>query len=277
MFFTVSKIFWLFAAPLNAIWLLVVGALVIRRWKKTWSNKILITAASLFAIFGFLPIGYNMTVFLERQYDRPQIMPDEVDGIIVLGGSFNSYLSEKTGYVAANSNISRIVDFMALSRKYPEAKKVFSGGSGHILQPTRKEADDAQDFLTMAGFGDADIIYERQSRNTYENALYSKELLKPKAGEKWIVITSAFHIPRTMAIFKQLDWDIIPYPSDPKTDKQYQFIPKPFSAVGNFFLLGKSIREFIGVGVYYMTGKSALFFPYPPLPSALDIENKEIS
>ena len=275
MFFTISKIFWLFAAPLNAIWLLVLGGLIIRKWKRALSNKILITAASLFAIFGFLPIGYNMTVFLERQYDRPTTMPDTVDGIIVLGGSFNSYLSEKTGYIAANSNISRIVDFMALSNQYPKAKKVFSGGSGHLLQPTRKEADDARDFLTMAGFNSTEIIYESQSRNTFENALYSRELLEPKAGEKWIVITSAFHMPRTMAIFKKLDWDIIPYPSDPKTDKLYQLILNPFSVVGNFFLLGKSIREFIGVGVYYMTGKSALLFPYPPLPSPLDQENKE--
>ena len=210
-----------------------------------------------------------MLVFLERQYSVPEAMPEDIDGIIVLGGSFNSYLSEKTGRIAVNSNISRIVDFMALSKQYPNAKKVFSGGSGNILRPNRKEADDAKDFINMMGFDGDGFIYERESKNTYENAFFSKKLLQPKKGEQWIVITSSFHMPRTMAVFKQLDWEVIPYPTGMKTTGKYRLLQNSFNVVGNFFFLHKALKEIIGVGVYYITGKSALFFPRTSIKSPL--------
>lgn len=251
--------------PLNAIWLFLAAGISIRLWKKKLGNRIIIITSIIFVTFGFLPIGYNLLVFLERQYDVPSTMPENVDGIIVLGGSFNSYLSEKTGRIAVNSNISRMVDFVALSKKYPNAKKVFSGGSGNILRPDRKEADDAKQFLNMLGLNGENFIYERESKNTYENASFSKKLLKPKKSENWMIITSDFHMPRTMAVFKQLNWDVIPYPTGAKTTGEYKMLQNNFNVIGNFFFLHKAVKEIIGVGVYYLTGKSALLFPYPPI------------
>lgn len=267
MFFTISKIFWLLASPLNAILILTAIGLTLLYFKKAIGKRILLISAWLFITLGFLPIGYNLMVFLERQYDVPVQMPDKVDGIIVLGGSFNSYLSEKTGRIAVNSNINRMIDFIALSKQHPEAKKVFSGGSGNILRPERKEADDAKDFLDMLGFDSNKFIFERESRNTYENAEYSKDLLQPKAGETWIVITSDFHMPRTVSIFNKLDWEIIPYPTGMKTSGAYRLTPLNLNVVGNFFFLSHALKEMIGVGVYYLMGKSALFFPYAPITS----------
>ena len=270
MFFTFSKIFWLLAAPLNALLLITAFGLILRFWKRKLANRILIITAWTFVILGGLPVGYNLMVFLERQYDVPAEMPKKVDGIIVLGGAFNSYLSEKTGKVAVNSNISRMTTFIELSRQYSNAKKVFSGGSGNILRPDRVESDDAKDFLSDMGFISDDFIYEPLSKNTYENAAFSKELLKPKEGETWIVITSAFHIPRTVAVFNQLEWDIIPYPTGVKTTGQYKLFDPTINVVGNYFMLTKALKEMIGVGVYYLTGKSSLFFPYAPINSSPD-------
>ena len=267
MFFTISKIFWLLAAPLNAILILTAIGLALFYFKKPIGKRILIFTAWVFILLGFLPVGHNLIVFLERQYDVPAQIPENIDGIIVLGGSFNSYLSEKTGRIAVNSNINRMVDFMALSKQYPNAKKVFSGGSGNILRPERKEADDAKDFLDMLEFNSNEFIFERESKNTYENAKFSQELLQPKVGEKWIVITSDFHMPRTVSIFNKLGWDIIPYPTGMKTSGQYRLTPLNFNVVGNFFFLSHALKEMIGVGVYFVTGKSALFFPYAPIKS----------
>lgn len=267
MFFTASKIFWLLAAPLNALLLITAFALILRFWKKQLANRILITTAWIFVILGGLPIGYNLMVFLERQYSVPKEMPNRVDGIIVLGGAFNSYLSEKTGQVAVNSNISRMITFMELSKQYPNAKKVFSGGSGNILRPDRVESDDAKEFLGGMGFKSDDFIYEPLSKNTYENAAFSRELLKPKEGETWIVVTSAFHMPRTVSVFEQLDWNIVPYPTGVKTTGKYKLFDPTINVVGNYFMLTKSLKEMIGVGVYYLTGKSSLFFPHAPINS----------
>lgn len=267
MFFTFSKIFWVLATPLNAILILTAVGLTLLYFKKTIGKRLLIFVAWTFLALGTLPFGYNLMVFLERQYDIPKQMPENVDGIIVLGGAFNSYLSEKTGRVAVNSNISRMMDFVALSKQYPDAKKVFSGGSGNILRPERKEADDAIEFLEMLGFDSGDFIFERTSKNTYENAVFSKELLNPKPSETWIVITSDFHMPRTVSVFDKLNWNIIPYPTGMKTSGEYRLMPLNFNGVGNFFFLSQGLKEIIGVGVYYLTGKSSLFFPYAPIKS----------
>jgi len=270
MFFIISKIFWIIAAPLNLLGFSTLIGLLIRFWKKALGNRILIITAWVFVMLGFLPIGHNMLVFIERQYNLPSPMPERVDGIIVLGGAFNAHLSHQTGQIAVNSNVSRMSDFIALSKRYPDAKKVFSGGSGNFQNPNHKEADDAYNFLNMMGLNADEFIYERESRNTFENVSYSKALLNPQKGERWIVITSDFHMPRTMAIFKQLDWDVTAYPSGSKTRGEYQIWPLQLNIMNNYFKLHRSLKEIIGVGVYYLTGKSALFFPLAPIKSDLN-------
>ena len=267
MFFYLSKIFWMIATPLSFIWVLVIIGFGLRYWKKALGNQLLAVTAALFVIIGFLPIGYNMMVLLERQYERPSPMPPNIDGIIVLGGAFNSTLSDKTGMMSANGNINRMIDFVDLANKYPKVKLVFAGGSSSMHTPERKEADDAKDFLKIIGMNTNNIIFERESRNSYENIKNSYDLLKPKPNEKWIVITSSFHMPRVIGIFKQQKWNVIPYPSGPKTDGHYKIFPKPFGVVGSFFMLGKAMKEFIGSAIYYVSGKSSFVFPLSPLRS----------
>ncbi len=239
----------------------------LRFWKRALGNKLLILSGALFLILGFLPIGHNMMVFLETRYERPISIPKNIDGIIVLGGTFKSSLSHKRQMLATNGNIARMIDFVDLSRKYPKAKLIFSGGSGNIYDPKRKEADDAKAFLEMIGIDTHKIIFERNSRNSYENVKYSKELIQPKEGEAWLLVTSAFHIPRSLSIFKQQNWEVIPYPSAPKTDGEYRLLPQPFSVLGNFLMLQIALKEFIGIAIYYFSGKSAFLFPVTPLES----------
>lgn len=268
MFFTLSKIFWILVTPLSFLWLLVITGFALRFWKRKWGNKVLLTAGALFFIIGLLPIGYNMLVYLETRFERPETMPKHVDGIIVLGGTFNSTLRDKTGKIAANGNVNRMIDFIDLANKYPRAQLIFTGGSGSLLQPERKEADDAKEFLQMMGFKQTNqVLFERKSRNTFENAKYSKELAKPKAGQTWILITSAFHMPRSMGIFEQQNWKVIPYPSGPRTYGEYRLKPNVFGLLGSFITLDMALREFIGISVYYFSGKSAFLVPPSPLES----------
>ena len=188
-------------------------------------------------------------------------MPQRVDGIIVLGGSFNSRIAEQTGQLAPNSNIARMSEFIRLMQKYPQAKFVFSGGSGRLINGDRREADDAYDFLELVGQNPDRVIYERESRNTYENVKFSKALLKPEEQERWIVVTSAFHMPRTMRVMEKQGWKVIPYSAGVKTDLRYKILPNSFRVSREFDLLGRALKEFIGMSVYYMSGKSA--YPLP--------------
>lgn len=243
--------------PLNLLWGAVFSSVLLSCWYKKAAAFLLSCFASLFLIFGFFPVGYNMLVYLETQYNRPQSLPENIHGIIVLGGAFNSELYQYRGMIAASSNVTRMIDFVDLAQRYPHTQKIFSGGSGLLHQPTRKEADDVDMFLDMMGITLDNLIYERESRNTYENILFSQQIAQPKDGERWIVVSSGYHLPRVMSIAKELEWNLIPYPSGPKTYGDYRFWPHSLNVLTNFHYLGIALKEFVGSAVYFITGKGA--------------------
>lgn len=263
MFFILSKIFWYFAMPLNLIGLMVIVGLVLRKFGiATLGKRLLLTSAILFLSIGTLPIGYNLLVFLEKQYERPAPMPESVDGIIVLGGAFNSKIGEKTGMVSANGQIARLIDFIDLSYKYPKAKLVFTGGSGLLLPSGRTEADDVENFLKTMEFDVSKVEFEGKSRNSYENIVFSKQMVAPESDEIWLLITSQYHLPRVTGITKAQEWAVIPYPSSPLTEGEYRLFPTSFNILANFHYTNMAIKEFVGSLVYGLTGKSAFLLPY---------------
>jgi uncharacterized SAM-binding protein YcdF (DUF218 family) len=267
MFFGLSKIFWALVQPLNALCLLaIVGLLVCLRWPRA-GQGMMNAALILILIFGVFPVGPWALTWLERQYPTPQTTPTKIEGIIVLGGAFESYLTAQTGHVVANGQVDRLFCFIELAKLHPEAKLVFSGGSGDILNPEALETDDAKAFFRLIGLYDREIIYESQSRNTYENAVYTKDIIKPRKGSEWILVTSAYHMPRSVGIFEKVGWPIIPYQCDPRTDGSYNLSYRFPSITGNFSALNIAVKEILGLIVYYTTGKSAFILPPPPIPS----------
>lgn len=268
MFFTLSKIFWTLAQPLNALCLLAVLGLLLHFIRPRAGQAVMNAALLLILFFGIVPVGPLALVWMERHYPAPTFLPERVDGIIVLGGGFDSYLTQKTGHIVANDNVDRFFCFAELAKKNPAAKLVFSGGQGDILNPDAMESHDARLFFKMAGLEDAGILYETQSRNTYENGLYTKEMVKPQEGENWVLITSAFHMPRSVGVFEQLHWKIIPYPCDPKTDGSYDLTRRLPGVSANFSALNLVTKEIIGLIVYKLTGKSAFILPPGSVASA---------
>ncbi len=261
MFYTLSKIGWMFFSPLNFIFICAGLGLIIWAFGGRIGKKLFIFALSLFFICGFFPVGHNLVVYLERQYDLAPELPRRVDGILVLGGMFDTYLAEKTRLSAATDNIDRAFGFLELVRKYPRAKLVFSGGAGHPLQPLRTESEDMRRFFQTIGLNPDRVLYEEKSKNTHENALYSKEMLEPDNGEKWVLVTSAYHMPRAGGVFLAQGWHIIPYSVDPKTDGEYRLFAPQFDVSRNFELLELGMKEVLGTFVYYLNGKSVLPFP----------------
>lgn len=262
MFFSLSKIFWVLVQPLNAIaLLLVLGGLTRLLFSEKIGLFLMRAGLTLFLVFGLLPVGPALVTWLERQYPTPQAIERNVDGIIVLGGAFDSYLTAKTGHIVANSQIDRMFCFIELAKQYPSAKLVFSGGPGDIVNPDAMEGNDARAFFDLTGFSDRTIIYEEKSRNTYENAIFSKDLVKPEPSEQWAVTTSAYHMPRTMGIFEAAGWAVTPYQCDPKTDGSYDFFNRLPSISGNFMMLDIAVKEILGSIAYYLSGKTAFIIP----------------
>lgn len=248
--------------PLNALCFLGLIGFGLRFWKKECGNRLIGVAMALVLFFGFIPVGPLMLNWLEYQYEKPEKLPANISGIIVLGGMFDGHLSRETGEIAANSNIERMICFTELAKKYPNARKVFSGGSGDISHPDASEADVARAYLDRIGMDEKSVFYDMDSRNTYENAEFSKELMNPTEKQNWVLITSAFHMPRSVGIFEKLDWNVIPYPCDYNTtSKATDVFGTPLDAMRNFRMLNIAVKELIGSVVYYVTGKTAFILP----------------
>ncbi len=264
MFFILSKIFWALAAPLNLVFVLLTAALTCVFFKKARGAKILAGAAGVFlALFGILPTGHNMLVLLESRYERPAQMPEWINVVLVLGGSFNTAVSDGRGIPALNDGAERLTEALALARRYPNAAVIFSGGNGLVgdgLHEGRTEAQDVEMFLSQSGFVDERVLYEDESRNTYENIKFTRNLFGPMPEETWILVTSAYHMPRAVAVMKNLKWQgtILPYPVDYRTDGRYRLWPHSFDILGHMYEAHVALREYIGLAAYHMAGKIAL-------------------
>lgn len=251
MFFIIGKILWAFLQPLTFIGFLFIIALVFR--KREWGRRLLTAASVVFIALGFLPIGPILMYSLEQQNSLPEL-PSRVDGIIVLGGAIDAERSARQGQVQFSPFAARLTEAIRLSQSYPQAQLVYSGGSGKLTGQDPREADFALKLLKDISIPTEYIIFENASRNTYENAEFSSKLVHPQPGENWVLITSAFHLPRAIQVFEKQNWPVIPYPAG--------FIENNSSepgdlldVLGNYWKLKIAAREYIGIIAYQISGK----------------------
>src|SRR5688572_23704280 len=188
-FFLVSKILWALLAPdLLLIYLLAAGVVCLYR-QKIKAAKILVSSAlALLVIIAILPVGLWLLYPLEKRFPANPELPVQVDGIILLGGTINPLVSAAWGQSELGNSAEREIAFMQLAREYPRAKLVMSGGNGAIFDQEYREADVSQALLQTLGIDPARVVFERDARNTYENALNSKALMQPRADETWLLV-----------------------------------------------------------------------------------------
>ncbi|WP_218048683.1 YdcF family protein [Curvivirga aplysinae] len=263
MFFYLSKIFYFLLNPINVFLILMLVSVIFAwmNWFKLARGlmTVIVTLALLITVF---PIGTWGRIHLEQRFPPPAILPADVDGILVLGGAVNPALSAEYQQLILQSNIERLFAFAELIEHYPQAKAVYSGGSGSLFSQEYKEATLARDVLEKLHIPASKILIEDQSRNTYENIKLSKKLVKPEPGETWILVTSAAHMPRAIGIARHLDWKFIPFPVDYNFGKemvislQFQF----YKGAGDLY---SALYEFIGLLMYKLTDKTGELYPAP--------------
>lgn len=267
-FFTFSKVFGAIIQPLNAALILLLVAAVLA-WMGKWrAGRALLTivVAGLFAVL-VLPIGSWLLLPLEQRYPQLEPLPATVDGIVMLGGAQQPRLTHAHGQPAMNGRAERMTTFLALARRYPEAKLVFSGGSGDVTNQQIGERETVRLFLEQQGFDADRVVYETKSRNTFENALHTQALVPRKPGETWLLVTSAADVPRAMGVFAALGWTMIPVPCDYEAlpfDKTAEAGWTPsFSLLESMAAIDHALHEWAGLLVYYVTGKTDRLFPGP--------------
>ncbi len=263
MFFVASKIFEFFLSPVSlAIFLGVIGAtLLFTRWK-TVARALSSVSAFALLLMAFGPLGGLLAGPLEARFPPPPDTMAPPDGVIVLGGAIDERLSAYRNRPMLVDAAERLTAPIALKRKYPNARLVFAGGSAALRGSPYAEADVVQRFWRDVGLDQDDILYERRSRNTYENAVFARELLHPKPGERWLLVTSAMHMPRAVGAFREAGFDVIAYPVDYRTSGA-AWLEFPGSPTKGLGVVDFAVHEWVGLVVYWLAGKSAALFPGP--------------
>src|SRR4051812_4726152 len=192
MSFVLSKLVWALVRPGNllAMMLILGQALQFRDQAAACCLGKCLTSAVvlLVAALTLLPLGQLTLRPLEERFPQPDL-PARINGIILLGGSVHTEMTADRGQPVLNGAAERITEFVALARRYPEARLVFTGGSGFVFSGSLREADVIRRVLDGLGFDVSRIAFERESRNTYENAVFSRPLVNPQPGETWLLIT----------------------------------------------------------------------------------------
>lgn len=240
-----------FLSPDNALVVLLGAGAALQwtRWRKVGLHITTASAGALLLLL-VLPIGYWMVKPLEERYPRPSL-PARIDGILVLGGGLDPSIYATRGAASEDTVEGRLVAAAELARRYPEARLVFSGGTG-APQDEPPETEAARLVFSQIGIPQHRILYEDRSRNTWENFAYSRQLVHPRSDEAWVLVTSASHLPRAMLIARTLHWRLIPWPSDYATEP---LIPI-YSASGlarNLDLLNVGLHEWIGIAAIDLT------------------------
>ena len=261
VFFILSKLVWPLVQP-DALLLYVLFAILILllRGRHKTATRLLAITGVLLLLIATLPIGEWMLYKLESRFEPNPQLPRQIDGIIVLGGTIDALASVEWEQIELSSSVDRLVTFAELSRRFPQAQLVMSGGSGDILSPDYREADIAARFFTTIGLDTDRVLLERESRNTWENVVFSQLQAQPAPDENWIVVTSAFHMPRTAGIFCKRQWQIIPWPVDHYTSAG-RLKRLRFSLMNNLLVLRDATHEWAGLLAYRLAGKSSALFP----------------
>jgi len=217
----------------------------------------------------FFPLGDALIRPLEGRFPARQVEGLNPDGIIVLAGAEYGQMTAARGQTSLHGAAERLLFFLQIAERYPEARLLFSGATGQISHHGLTADQVAERFAVEQGIAVERIVFERKSRNTFESVTLSKKLAQPRPEEHWILITSASHMPRSVGIFRQVGWQVTPFPVDYKTLGDLKLMPS-FHASGHLMMLDGAVHEWLGLIAYWFTGRSSSIFPGPENRSSLD-------
>ena len=263
LFFIASKLVWGFLSPSNLfIWCLLLATVLV------WCGRVAVARRllSILALTGLFVMAYPVSDWLmsplESRFSMPSELPQQVDGIIVLGGAEDLKLSAAWSRPQVGESAERVLAAAELSRLYPDVPIIYSGGSNLIQMPElSQQGETSRALLIQAGIDPNRIFIEPNARNTYENFIRLKPLL-PDVKGRYLLVTSAFHMPRSVGIAHKQAISVIPYPVDYRSSQPQQRY-WDFDLSAHLNVLETAWREWIGLTVYYLTGKSAAWFPKP--------------
>jgi uncharacterized SAM-binding protein YcdF (DUF218 family) len=263
MFFVLSKTASLLLVPSNL--LLIIGlaglALLLTRWRRL-GRRLALTSLTLFLALGLLPVGAALNHIIENRFPVWDPSRGTPDGIVVLGGAIDPALSRVRGQIVLGGAAERVTIIAELARDYPKARIVFSGGDASLLANQPNEADYLYPLLDTFGVPRDRVVLENKARNTAENAAFTKALVAPKPGERWLLVTSAQHMPRAMGCFRQVGFPVEAYPVDWHSTPRWRWL-QPTEFGRTLATVDDAVHEWVGLIVYRLTGRTSELLPGP--------------
>ncbi|HRN89461.1 YdcF family protein [Hyphomicrobium sp.] len=264
--YTLAKILGLLAQPSSiAVLALSVGIWLLARGRAPRFSRLLAWGGLILIVGGGLsPLANVLILPLEQRFAAVPVHEggDRVDGIILLGGFEDAHVSAGRGGLGLNEAAERVTEGLRLALRHPDAKVVFTGGAGGLFA-TAEASGPVGAFLAEAGVDPARLVLESRSRNTYENAVLTKAMVKPRPGQRWYLVTSAYHMPRAMGLFRKAGFDVVAYPVDYRT-RGPEDVTRTFARIPQGLMrLDVAVNEWIGLLSYRLLGRTDELFPAP--------------
>jgi len=265
MFFYLAKFVYFFIAPSHFLIFCGLTGLLASIFGFVRIARVLIVFSIVgMAVVAFTPVSLLIALPLEERFQPPDPVPARVDGIIVLGGSVNTNISAYNNRLSLTDSGERIADTAGLASRFPDARIVYTGGSSAFFNKTVTEAEIGERYLLSFGISKDRLIIEDKAQNTWQNATLSKALAKPVEGETWLLVTSAFHMPRSVGIFRKVGWPgIVPWPVDYRVGGVPDTKRFRSNAGLSIRLLDTVVKEWVGLVAYYLTGRTSALYPAP--------------
>lgn len=268
MFFILSKTVAFLLLPSNLLIALILAGLVLMatRWRRA-GRRLAATSFVLLLLLAFLPVGRYLGHFLENRFPPWDPARGAPDGIVVLGGVIDPVISRTRGQTALTDSAERVTIIAKLAHDYPNARIIFSSGDASLFANQGAEADYLYPLLDSFGVPRTRVTLENRARNTVENATFTKALVQPKPGERWLLVTSAQHMPRAIGCFRRIGFPVEAYPVDFNTPPRLRFkLSTDFGrGLGH---ADDAAHEWIGLLVYWLTGRTSELLPGPRLASS---------
>jgi uncharacterized SAM-binding protein YcdF (DUF218 family) len=259
--YIISKIFWFFAQPINLMFaVLMIGTALLFSKFHILGRNLVVGGLFFGLLIAHAPIGQLLMRPLEDRFGRPAD-PQHIAGIISLGGGFELDVSASRGVVEIGSASDRINELILLARRFPEAKVIYTGGTSNILYDGVADGEIIRSYFKAFGIEPNRLIIEARSRNTHENAIFTRDLVKPSGDQSFLLITSAFHMPRSMGVFRKAGWNVIPWPVDFRTTGKPEFGRFFYSADLYLENTHLAAKEWIGLIAYWVGGLTGELFP----------------
>lgn len=249
-----SELLWALLQPSTVLVLLVALALV-ASWLRAQALAATLLTAFLLVVAAvlLLPVGEWLGAPLETRVPAAPL-PARVDGVVVLGGAVDWRVTRERGQLSLNAAGERIAAAAALAQRYPAARLVVTGSFADAFASDLRERPTDASLFFGPHFAGRDVTFLGEARSTYEDALLALQAAAPRQGETWLLVTSAWHMPRALGTFRALGWTLAPVPVDYRTTGELRVAPN-WDVAGTLADLDRVVREWGAIEVYRRAGR----------------------